>query len=300
LPLLAVGFRVVGDPGELLQLRRKFRRAPDELRVLAGEANDAGAGVAEPPQAFGPDAGLLEVILRRGQGAIEAGLELAAVFLETFEGSKPLGDTVLGATKSLPNLAPAVEPRRDLAQLLGGGLCGGGELLGVLGLAGGEATEGGGLASQGVGDLGLLPVIEASVAGGAVVLGPAVYGLAGLVHVLCLALAGRSPAPMGGGELLELLLLLAQLALPLPQILAAGDLLQLPDQSPRLRERLLVPCPCLAQLLLGQPVRLVIGREIAQLFVALLSDRDVEPAPPDRLVHVGLVDDGRQAEGTAD
>jgi hypothetical protein len=56
-----------------------------------------------------------------------------------------------------------------------------------------------------------------------VIVGPAVYGLARPVHVLRFALVGGGPAPVRGGELPELLLLFAQLELPLLQVLATGD-----------------------------------------------------------------------------
>ena len=68
---------------------------------------------------------------------------------------------------------------------------------------GGLAPDRGGLPAQGIHDVLVLAPLELAVAGGAVVLLAAGYGLAGLVHVLGLAFVGRGRPPAGGGQLSE-------------------------------------------------------------------------------------------------
>src|SRR3712207_4086603 len=107
--LFAVGFRVVRDPSELLEFFRELRGALREIRVFADQADNAGSGISELPQALAPGLRLGEILLRRCYGAFEVCLQLAAVLPGAFESFEPLGGPVFGSGEGLSDLAPARE-----------------------------------------------------------------------------------------------------------------------------------------------------------------------------------------------
>src|SRR5215210_3272240 len=97
--------------------------------------------VTQLSQAVAAGAGRFEVGFARSLCAGDAGFELLHVgpgLLECFEAAC---DAVLGTDLGLAQLAPAIQVRCDLFQLLGGLIRRGGELCGLLRLALGAAAD---------------------------------------------------------------------------------------------------------------------------------------------------------------
>ena len=92
-------------------------------------------------------------------------------------------------------------------------------------------------------------------------LGPALDGVPGLVHVAGLALVGVGPPPVERRELPQLVFLPAQLALRPLQVHPGGEVFHFFGQPGRLPPRRLVPLFGLSRPPGGQPERGVVLRQ---------------------------------------
>src|SRR5919199_561508 len=121
--------------------------------MLASHALYAGEGVARQTQAGAAGVDLLPLLFPRGGGVSEAALQILHARSGAAQGFAPVGNRRVEAGQGLAQVTPPAELAAELLEPLGEAVGGGGELLGLGGLALGAPSQGGGLAVQGSDDL---------------------------------------------------------------------------------------------------------------------------------------------------